>query len=54
MAGKVVLDTNEKAALIARCKATKIEGGVFPDPVQKSMEIADILKEVITATTTTG
>jgi len=54
MAGKVVLSTGEKTALIARCKATKIEGGTFPDPVQKSMELADILKVFITATTSTG
>ncbi len=53
-AGDVTISTADKAALIARCKATKIEGGTFPDPVQKSMELADILRDFVNAVTPTG
>ena len=53
-AGDVTISSVNKALLIARCKATKISDGTFPDPIQKSTEIADVLRNFVNAITPTG
>jgi len=53
-AGDITIGLAAKNALLARLKATAMEGGNHPTPSEKSMELANILKDVITAVTPTG
>lgn len=53
-AGDVVIGAAAKLALLERLKATTMEGGTHPTPSEKSMELANILKDFVTAITVTG
>lgn len=53
-AGEIIILTAAKTILLARLKASALQGGTFPSPFQKSMELADILHEVITAVVPDG
>lgn len=51
--GDVSLLKAEKDALLLRLEATALEGGSFSSPHQKTVEIASVLREVLTAVTVT-
>lgn len=53
-AGDIVIGAAAKLALLERLKASVMEGGTHQLPSEKSMELADILKDLITAVTPTG
>jgi len=52
-AGDVTIGAAAQTALLERLKATKMEGGTLPTPSEKSMELANILKDFVTAITIT-
>jgi len=53
-AGDLVLTDAARTALLARLKATALEGGSFSSPSQKNAELASILKDVVSGIQATG
>jgi len=54
MAPEIIMTDAAKTALIVRLDPSKLEGGSFSTPSQKSTELADILHDVVYAVTATG
>ena len=51
--GEIIIKAAAKTLLLGRLKPSVMFGGTHPSPHEKSMEIADILKDVITGVVVT-
>ncbi len=53
-AGDLILTAAAKMALLARLEPTALQGGNFSSPDQKSMELKDILYDLVNGVAATG